>query len=197
MIGLRRMRRFLFNLAVPLSLLLCLLTIAAFARSLRRSDQFMWQKVEDAPPARYQWYLLVTSGRGGLGLSHDAEVYDLEAARQVEAAWQGGAWEYMGHASGRPRYPRPPFDTRQRPKLGFWVKWQHTPSVVRREVIVPYWALAVATGVLPTAWLVRRRRQRLRRRRAKAGLCVNCGYDLRASGTTCPECGDAVNPGAA
>ena len=32
-------------------------------------------------------------------------------------------------------------------------------------------------------------RQKRRKKRSSSGLCSNCGYDLRGSGATCPECG--------
>ncbi len=79
--------------------------------------------------------------------------------------------------------------------------WRH---VSRDSVITtpPYWFtahgpphgsesyadLAIYTGVLPLWWFVRRHFGTLTRRR-RAGQCLECGYDLRASPGRCPECG--------
>ena len=48
----------------------------------------------------------------------------------------------------------------------------------------------VLTGILPAIWLVWFRR--FRRWRMARSLCATCGYDLRASAGTCPECGAAI-----
>ena len=59
------------------------------------------------------------------------------------------------------------------------------------EWTVPAWLVAAVTALLPMLWLdgVRRRRRMLRE-----GRCPGCGYDLRASGDRCPECGLSVGP---
>lgn len=53
-------------------------------------------------------------------------------------------------------------------------------------MMAPYWALLVPICILPLIWLGRAARGRRRMRR---GLCLRCGYDLRATEGCCPECG--------
>lgn len=38
------------------------------------------------------------------------------------------------------------------------------------------------------------RRMKVRKHRIRAGLCLGCGYDLRASTERCPECGRPIIP---
>lgn len=66
------------------------------------------------------------------------------------------------------------------PKSTFWETW---------DLTVPHWAIALPLA-LPAAFsgvgFLRKRRRR------KRGVCMCCGYDLRASAERCPECGTPV-----
>ena len=55
---------------------------------------------------------------------------------------------------------------------------------------VPCPVVVVLLAVLPLAWVVRSDRQFRRRHRPRPAACLTCGYDLRASPDTCPECGE-------
>ena len=55
-----------------------------------------------------------------------------------------------------------------------------------KYVNVPFWVPTFLLAVLPGHAFIFHRR---RRKRKKLGLCLKCGYDIRASKERCPECG--------
>jgi len=55
-----------------------------------------------------------------------------------------------------------------------------------RFLAVPLWSPMLAFAIAP---VIASRRRRARERRIRDGLCLKCGYDLRASPDRCPECG--------
>ena len=70
-----------------------------------------------------------------------------------------------------------------------------TPPTLTAErqsgsLAVPYWLLGSLFAISLGVSSVPLYRQRRRRKRKKLGLCVKCGYDLRASKERCPECGE-------
>jgi hypothetical protein len=77
-----------------------------------------------------------------------------------------------------------------------WASQQQVSGVRIQTLIVPSWLLMTLTAIAPTIWAytdIRRVRvRRLGQDRIRRGLCVYCGYDLRASSECCPECGTAI-----
>ena len=55
-------------------------------------------------------------------------------------------------------------------------------------IAIPFWLPALPAILPPTLSLL------LRRRTRNPGLCPSCAYDLRATPTRCPECGEPAAP---
>jgi hypothetical protein len=56
-------------------------------------------------------------------------------------------------------------------------------------MIVPHWSIVAVSVIAPMAWSLCFWRNRTRNLQ---GLCLQCGYDLRATSDRCPECGKVV-----
>ena len=93
---------------------------------------------------------------------------------RVAGLWiddQDGYWGWRGRGRG------PDFV----PADGF-----HVVSFPAWFLLIPPWAVV--------GWRYRRKRIARSRvdRRRQMGLCIHCGYDLRASAERCPECGAEI-----
>ena len=170
----------MFNLTVlaGLSLLLCIGLGCVWERSMRVAEGLEYSGSSGQTvilgtfPRRFYFFVYISWG----------------AVRNVPTGWN--------YSSGQ-RNPRD-VDTLL---AMFWEDWRLGFRLYRETrtyqdrgrqvttVVIPLWFPMVLTLVLPLCW----RRQG---RRARLGLCLQCGYDLRATPDAtgprlprCPECG--------
>lgn len=145
------------------SLALCLLLAAAHLRSLRVDDRWIGMD------GKALTYVLSTAGylqisRGPrpptARTGYSAWRWDRISIRRLSACVRNGI---LGFEFSPPRRVS-----------GFW------------RLCLPYWPFILLTAIPPWRW--GRRVYRLRRLRSRTH-CLVCGYDLRASGYRCPECG--------
>ena len=84
------------------------------------------------------------------------------------------------------------------PNWLYWMGWQVHRMWWLSAGKVPWlgWdlelSLAISFAILPALWLWRYRGRRSIEQRRSMGLCLACGYDLRASSERCPECGTPI-----
>jgi hypothetical protein len=82
------------------------------------------------------------------------------------------------------------------PKLYYWhhfgvyLYWATAwPGHSSFQILIPYWLLTTVSAILPLFKLRPALRWPKKRYRLSHGLCLVCGYDLRATPDRCPECG--------
>jgi hypothetical protein len=176
------MRKWVWRGFVVISTALFLATAAVWVRSYWVRDTFWW--VDGTGRAQI--------GQSILGRFHLLSSLDGNAAgpagRLEDRLVKGAIWN--GGMSGYPARPewRWGFIVQKYQQYHFtWAAAGFTTN--HRLIVVPYWAPAVVFGVLPAIGLVR---WVFGIGRYAKGMCRRCGYDLRASGEICPECGTNV-----
>lgn len=162
---------------VGLSVVLLVTTVAVWAKSYYppsyRVQQRRWDRVIS---------LQCTSGYVDLSV-----ITDPSRLRLVEDMAIRGEWDLSTFVVCRslPRAPRWPEIA---PTVFRWF------SVSRKSgwliVRIPVWCVALLFAIFPAFVAVTTvRGSKRRQHRLKAGLCAQCGYDLRGVRERCPECG--------
>ena len=192
-------RRF-FNFAAALSAVAGVALAAVWVRSYCVQDRFFVSTFEDRGNLSVWSQSVVLVGRGGVGFHRLVQVGQSSPRgttyqRQIETIHRQHGWPWpppFHQAQGRAAYPDFRTSggaanvygfsygrTRFRPERG-------APATGAVGVVAPLWSLLAPTAFLPALWLGRRYH---RSRRAVAGRCPHCGYDLRMTPERCPECG--------
>ena len=162
-------------------LLLCLLLAADWIKSLWRTDEcVIWIKGVD------RWMVQDYSGRLFLFSTPEGWSYVLNSDRDPNPPRYRLMWiHYPVTANFTPG------DATWRYAGFHYSVFRDNPSssIASYGYAVPHWFLILLLGAAGwwagRSWLLARRH----RRRLAEGLCVVCGYDLRASPDRCPECG--------
>jgi hypothetical protein len=174
----KRFRRKLFSVFAALSLVLCVVTTALWARSFFVVEA-VFRSRWDATTQRLSksW---VRWSDGKLMASYECTAPPAQGFfPPANVGWQHSttslpppdfAWYLINHQ------PRSYFQGRNG-TLGWTEMW-----IVGFRI----WPVAVLAAVLPAWWLFAKMRPR---RFARNNLCPVCGYDLRATPDRCPECG--------
>jgi hypothetical protein len=170
----------LFTLSSAMSLLLFVAVCALWVRSYRSVDDVRRRTI-------------ALGGRGSLiaehGAAHARGRWGVFVGRygptppNAVVRWQLLRTSALGYPVS--------MDTPMR-RLGFGYDSFTGPQSHGWMIWVPYWPVALATGVLPAAWWRAWWRRSLIERRRLKRLCLGCGYDLRGTPAQCPECGRTV-----
>ena len=194
------MIRRLFSILPALSLVVCIATSVLWVRSYWRSDAAIL--FGTLGPADTSYGTIIYSGRGSIFFRIDHS-HQLDPSTLPELR----PWFFHYGSDDDPEScsQNNLGDGWQSSRFGFGVlhdwgtryAWRAAPTTrkVATELLwayalwFPHWLVVLLSAVPPLRWGLRTRQ---RRRRTRAGLCLNCGYDLRASTERCPECGTPI-----
>lgn len=190
--------RWLFTFAAAVSLLICVLTTAAWCLRTSGSDRWEWTTTSSwqaqGSAKRRSWWLRFSGG----AVSFERGAWDVSSYEVYALQPKTNDFTHAVDAAGPIPAVSPWPPQRTRSKMYFlwgafgaagadgFGPWRGFRFFVVR---LPLWFVFLVSAVLPAAWEIHHRRRFGRRQRARAGFCFNCGYDLRESPERCPECG--------
>lgn len=156
------MKQWAFNIVAGVSLALCLAVSAAWVSSEREMNEITYSC---RPLA-----VSLANPKGQLVVVVEPQPFSTDGWKRV-------------------RHPPIDLDKEFFPPTWRWGPIATWSFAADHFIAVRPWLLVVIFAVLPACWLLRGPLQR--RRRKRLGLCLKCGYDLRATPERCPECGTA------
>jgi hypothetical protein len=184
------------------SALLLLFSIGAavmWIRSYFVGEAFDWSLPSQDPLVDRS--LSINSGRGGIAFSFDQwAAWELGVRKPALRNQSVKSFQHIELV--KPYYPRV-LNSAWFSRWGFeWSGYDVTISptsvgngiIKARNILVPYWSLLVPTAIPALVWLMLLKKRRKRNGRLAKGLCLRCGYDLRATPQRCPECGAEPDP---
>lgn len=185
----RRLASFLFTFGALISLLLCLAVVVLWVLSHRFNRGVSLYTPDSRPPEYFNAQPLrvhfISNYRGALAAGRYKAVDDPE--HRTLPSYQ---FIWRSRASTHWRHGFPSAETAW--AFAGLAYLRYTPG--EYVLIIPHWFAALV--FLPAPALLLRIRLR-KRSRIVRGLCLRCGYDLRASPERCPECGRKASPGVA
>ena len=187
--------RRLFTICSAASLLLCVAVFGLWVRSYWIRDEVEWATFDDTRLVPMQRDYQLRSARGTLmaALVTQTGIRSFNVAGEAEP-WQPpretGVYLWRSRIDESPvagrGYINHVFQDRQGLTRSGDGRLNSDTTRTSAAVSAPTWvALLPPVASLLILAAVTRRRRRARR----LGLCVHCGYDLRATPGRCPECG--------